>query len=89
MWRIPEDGPFQIESGLFSSRWMREARPGEVREALGEEPQPVAAGGGGDMGTMSDDELRAHYEAIMGEKAHHAAKRDTLIDRITAKLNAD
>lgn len=68
---------------------MREAAPGEVREALGEEPEGEPVTGGGDMGAMSDDELRAHYEAVMGEKAHHAAKRDTLIDRITAKLNAD
>ncbi len=47
---------------------------------------PSAAG---DMDSMSDDSLAAYYEQVMGEKPHARAKRETLIDKITEKLNAD
>lgn len=87
LWHESADGPFQIEAGLFSERWMRTADPAEVQEAMGQGAVP--AGSAKDMAQMSDDELRAHYEVVMGEKSHHAAKRETLIDRITEKLNAD
>jgi hypothetical protein len=87
LWHAPEDGPFRIEAGLFSGRWMREATEAEVIEATGQSPEQ--AGGAKDMAAMSDDELRAHYETVMGEKPHHAAKRETLITKITDKLNAD
>lgn len=89
LWHAPEDGPFCIEAGLFSERWMREATPDEVREATGQDPEATPAGGAKDMAEMSDDELRAHYETVMGEKPHHAMKRETMIERITDKLNAD
>lgn len=89
LWHESADGPFQIEAGLFSERWMREATPAEVCEATGQAPEATPTGGAKDMAEMSDDELRAHYEVVMGEKPHHAAKRETLIERITEKLNAD
>lgn len=89
LWHTPESGPFQIDPSLFSSRWMRKAQKAEVNEALGEdddqaEPSPAAS-----MDEMSDDELAAHYEVVMGKKPHHAAKRETLIEQITEKLNDD
>ncbi len=89
-WHTPEDGPFQVEREMFTDYWMREAKAGEIREALGgdeidlEPPAPAKA-----MDDMTDEELAAHYEAVMGEKPHHAAKRETLIAKITDKLNAD
>lgn len=89
LWHEPQDGPFRIEARLFSDRWMREATRAEVFEATGQSPYPEPVGGAVDMADMSDDALRAHYETVLGEKPHHAAKRETLIDRITEKLNAD
>ncbi|MBM3604270.1 MAG: hypothetical protein FJX25_05810 [Alphaproteobacteria bacterium] len=43
--------------------------------------QPV----GDDLDTLSDDDLRARYQDVLGEKPHHAAGRATLIERIKAK----
>lgn len=51
------------------------------REAL------TGAGAGehsADLDALSDDELRARYQDVLGEKAHHAAGRATLIERITS-----
>jgi len=87
LWHEPQDGPFRIEAGLFSERWMREATEAEVFEATGQSPEPASEAK--DMADMSDDELRAHYETVMGEKPHHAMKRETMIERVTEKLNAD
>ena len=86
-WHTPEDGPFQIEERLFSRRWMRKAKPEElaaagVPEAEGAD-DPVA------LEDLDDDKLRERYELVLGEKPHHAAKRETLIQKITDKLNAD
>lgn len=89
LWHSPEDGPFRIEAGLFSERWMREATPAEVFEATGRSQEDEATGGAGDMADMPDEVLRAHYETVMGEKPHHAMKRETMIERVTEKLNAD
>lgn len=89
LWHAPEDGPFRIEAGLFSERWMRKATPAEVFEATGQSPEPEAAGGAVDMADMPDEVLRAHYETVMGEKPDHAMKRETMIERITDRLNAD
>lgn len=51
---------------------------------------PSAAGStNSGLDALSDDELRARYEDVMGEKAHHNAGRATLIARMTEKLNAD
>lgn len=47
---------------------------------------PVAAGG--NMADMSDDDLRAYFAEVMGEKAGNR-KRETMIAEITEKLNAD
>ncbi|WGR61446.1 hypothetical protein E3U26_12385 [Paracoccus ferrooxidans] len=89
LWHAPEEGPFRIEAGLFSERWMREATPAEVREATGGGPEPELAPTAKGMDAMTDDELRAHYETVLGEKPHHAMKRETMIERVTERLNAD
>ncbi len=38
LWHAPEDGPFRIEAGLFSGRWMREATEAEVIEPRANRP---------------------------------------------------
>lgn len=43
--------------------------------------QPV----GDDLDTLSDDDLRARYQEVLGEKPHHAAGRATMIARIADK----
>ena len=90
LWHDAGGAPFQIAERLFTPAWMREATPEEIEAAGGvvtaSEP---ASGGEMDMATMSDEDLRAYYELVLGEKPHHAAKRETLIERITAKLNED
>lgn len=88
-WHTPEDGPFQIERELFTDYWMREAKPAEVREALGDDHEPAEPAPAKAMDDMTDEELAVHYELVLGEKPHHAAKRETLIAKITDKLNAD
>lgn len=88
-WHTPEDGPFQVERELFTDYWMRKATPAELREALGGDPAPAEPAPVKALGDMTDDELAVHYEAVMGERPHHAAKRETLVAKITEKLNAD
>ena len=80
VWHDPEDGPFQIPESLFSRRWMVRADVDEVSAAVD---------GAVDMDDMSDEQLRDHYAAVTGEKARSNAKRETLIERITEKLNED
>lgn len=43
--------------------------------------QPV----GNDLDSLSDDDLRARYQDVLGEKPHHAAGRATMIARIADK----
>lgn len=40
---------------------------------------------GDDLDALSDEDLRARYEKVMGEKAHHATGRPTMIARIVDK----
>lgn len=63
--------------------------PGEIQTVMGDEPNPTDLVPSPSMDGMTDEELSAHYATVMGEKPHHAAKRDTLIAKITEKLNAD
>lgn len=39
----------------------------------------------GKLDGLTDDELRARYEDVVGEKPHHKAGRDSMIERIKAK----
>jgi len=38
-----------------------------------------------DLDTLSDEDLRARYQDVLGEKPHHAAGRATMIARIADK----
>lgn len=93
LWHTPDGPAFQIDAGKWSDRWMREATKAEIEAAGGHsevvDVDGTTTGDGKDMETMTDEQLRDHYEAVMGEKAHHAAGRDTMIKRITEKLNDD
>jgi len=84
IWHDADDGPFQIPDHLFSRRWMERAKPRDVAEALDGDGAAAVA-----LDDMSDAALRERYAEVMGEKAHRAAKRETLIERITDKLNED
>ncbi len=46
-------------------------------DAKGQALPPIA--GEGDLDAMTDEELAAAYEAAMGKKPHHKAKRETII----------
>lgn len=93
LWHTADDPAFQIDAALWSDRWMRKASKAEIEAAGGHsevvDVDGTTTGDGKNMDTMTDEQLRDHYEAVMGEKAHHAAGRDTMIKRITDKLNAD
>lgn len=96
---------FTIDAAMFSDRWMEEEKASPVQEMSQEAQKaqrenaefalqslgnalagnPSAAG---DLDSMTDEGLEAYYEQVMGQKAGNA-KRETLIKRITDKLNAD
>lgn len=94
---------FEVEKGAFSDFWMqkeedertisqsaeadiaRRENAGAALDRLGNQ----LAGNPVDMDAMTDEELNLHYQTVMGEKPHHSAKRETLIDKITAKLSED
>lgn len=96
---------FMVEPKFFSSRWMEKDAASPIQEqsqeakkaqrenaeaaieALGNAlaGNPTAPG---DLDAMTDDALRAHYEVVTREKAGNA-KRETLIKRLTDRLNAD
>lgn len=96
---------FTIDAAMFSKRWMEEEKASPVQEQSQEakkaqrenaEASLEALGNAlagnpsapGDLEAMSDDGLRAHYEMVTREKAGNA-KRETLIKRLTERLNAD
>lgn len=76
----------QSQEAEIARREGRQAALSNLGDALAGNP---IASAGGQFDGMSDDALAAYYETVMGEKPHHAAKRETLIAKITEKLNAD
>lgn len=64
------DDVFMVPDNLFSEKWM------EVFGAADESPA------GDDLDDLSDDDLRARHEGVLGKAAHPMAKRETIIAKL-------
>lgn len=83
---------FEVDAEMFSDFWMDladEPVQEQSQEAVAARAENAGAAPAEQFGSMSDEALAAYFETVMGEKPHHAAKRETLIAKITDKLNAD
>lgn len=88
-WMEEADAPVQEQSqeALKAQRENRESALQDLGDALA--GNPSAAAPSAQFDSMSDADLAAYYETVLGEKPARAAKRETLIAKITDKLNAD
>ena len=65
---------------------------GNVAEPAPAETEAVAADAGkddGDFADMSDDDLRAEFEKLLGRKPHQKMLRETMVAQIIAALSGE
>lgn len=84
---------FEVEPAAFSAFWMKKATAPvaevSIEAEMARREAASAAGPIDNLDDMPDEALAAHYAQVMGERPHHNLKRETLIERIAAKLNED